>query len=136
MALVLFDKIFHSQGLGGQLEELINPVSATTISYRVADPENYGVVEFDENGRVLSLEEKPLQPKSNFAIPGLYFYDNSVMEIASQVTPSARGELEITSVNEMSLTRNYLTVHKLERGTAWLDTGSSANLSGTGHSSE
>jgi glucose-1-phosphate thymidylyltransferase len=132
VALVLGDNIFHGQGLGGQLEELTNPVGATIFAYRVADPENYGVVEFDENGRVLSLEEKPLQPKSNFAIPGLYFYDNSVIEIASQVTPSARGELEITSVNEMYLSRGSLTVHKLERGTAWLDTGSAANLSDAG----
>ena len=132
VALILGDNIFHGQGLGGQLKSLTDPQGAIMFAYRVADPENYGVVEFDDVGRVISLEEKPSKPKSNFAIPGLYFYDNSVIEIAEKILPSQRGELEITSVNEIYLQKGKLSVQKLERGTAWLDTGSAANLSDAG----
>lgn len=129
VALILGDNIFHGQGLGGQLEKLTTPSGATIFAYRVSTPEEYGVVEFSESGIAISLEEKPSRPKSNFAVPGLYFYDNDVIEIAKHVVPSARGELEITSVNEAYLRENRLTVHKLERGTAWLDTGTVNNLS-------
>ena len=129
VALILGDNIFHGQGLGGQLEKLTNPSGAVIFAYRVSTPEDYGVVEFSEEGLAISLEEKPNKPKSNFAVPGLYFYDNDVVDIAKQVRPSERGELEITSVNEMYLAANQLTVHKLERGTAWLDTGTVNNLS-------
>jgi len=129
VALILGDNIFYGQGLGGQLKSLTDPQGAVVFAYRVADPENYGVVEFDDIGRAISLEEKPKKPKSNFVIPGLYFYDNSVIQIAEEISPSQRGELEITSVNEAYLLKDQLSVQKLERGTAWLDTGSAANLS-------
>jgi len=128
VVLALGDNIFHGQGLGGQLRGLTNPDGAVVFAYRVSDPENYGVIEFGENGNAVSLEEKPTNPKSNFAVPGIYFYDNDVVEIAANVEPSARGELEITSVNLEYLRRGRLAVQRLERGTAWLDTGSASNL--------
>lgn len=129
VGLVLGDNIFHGQGLGGQLEELTNPDGAIIFAYRVSHPEDYGVVEFDSAGRAISLEEKPETPKSNFAVPGLYFYDNEVVSVAEKIRPSQRGELEITSVNLSYLERGSLTVHRLERGTAWLDTGTVDGLS-------
>jgi glucose-1-phosphate thymidylyltransferase len=129
VALILGDNVFHGQGLGGQLQNLTDINGATIFAYRVSHPEEYGVVEFDSVGRVISLEEKPVEPKSNFAIPGLYFYDSQVVEIAKQVKPSSRGELEITSVNFEYLRRGQLNVQKLERGIAWLDTGTVNGLS-------
>lgn len=128
VALALGDNIFHGQGLGGQLRSLTDPDGAVVFAYRVSDPENYGVIEFGDDGNAVSLEEKPRKPRSNFAVPGIYFYDNDVVNIAEHVTPSDRGELEITSVNLEYLRRRKLTVHRLERGTAWLDTGSASNL--------
>jgi glucose-1-phosphate thymidylyltransferase len=122
-SLVLGDNIFHGDGLGAQLSSLQNVEGAHIFAYKVVDPERYGVVEFDSNGKVISLEEKPKNPKSSFAIPGLYFYNEKVAEIVKGIKPSARGELEITSVNEAYLRDNALNVTVLERGTAWLDTG-------------
>lgn len=123
VALVLGDNIFHGEGLGNKLSKLRAVDGAHIFAYKVKDPERYGVVEFDKSGRVLSLEEKPVLPRSSFAIPGLYFYDEKVVEIAKSIRPSARGELEITSINERYLENGKLNVTVLERGTAWLDTG-------------
>jgi glucose-1-phosphate thymidylyltransferase len=129
VALILGDNIFHGQGLGGQLKSLTDPQGAVVFTYRMADPENYGVVELDDVRRAISLEEKPNKPKSNFVIHGLYFYDDSVIQIAEEISPSQRRELEITSVNEAYLLKDQLSVQKLECGTDWLDTGSAGNLS-------
>jgi glucose-1-phosphate thymidylyltransferase len=128
VALILGDNIFHGVGLGKQLKEINSNSGATIFAYKVSDPERYGVVEFSEAGNVISIEEKPSKPKSNYAVPGLYFYDSQVAEIAKSVTPSKRGELEITSVNEAYLTLGNLTTRILERGTTWLDTGTIQTL--------
>jgi len=128
VSLILGDNIFHGVGLGRQLEDINTNDGATIFAYKVADPERYGVVEFAENGNVISIEEKPKKPKSNFAVPGLYFYDSQVVEIAKNIEPSKRGELEITSVNEFYLNAGQLKTMVLERGTTWLDTGTIQTL--------
>jgi glucose-1-phosphate thymidylyltransferase len=128
VSLVLGDNIFYGAGLGTALKKNAELVGGHVFAYRVSNPRDYGVVEFDDDGRVLSIEEKPLAPKSSYAVPGLYFYEPSVVDIARGLTPSARGELEITAVNEHYLREGRLTVTRLDRGTAWLDTGTFASL--------
>jgi glucose-1-phosphate thymidylyltransferase len=127
-ALVLGDNVFHGNGLGDELQLLTQPNGATIFAYKVSNPQEYGVVEFSSDGRVISIEEKPETPKSSFAVPGLYFYDNEVVNIAKNVRPSARGELEITAVNSEYLQRGHLSVSVLPEGTAWLDSGTFASL--------
>lgn len=128
VALVLGDNIFFGTGMGSMLRSSLNPDGGLVFAYHVSDPERYGVVDFDENNNVLSIEEKPEVPKSNYAVPGLYFYDNDVIEIAESLAPSARGEYEITDVNKAYLEQGKLKVQILERGTAWLDTGTFTSL--------
>ena len=128
VALILGDNIFYGVGMDTLLKENNDPNGGVVYAYHVSDPERYGVVEFDQNNQVVSIEEKPRQPKSNYAVPGLYFYDNSVIEIAKNLQPSARGEYEITDVNAEYLRRGQLKVAILDRGTAWLDTGTFGSL--------
>jgi len=128
VALILGDNIFYGTGLAKLLKENINPKGGIVYAYHVNDPERYGVVEFDSHQNAISIEEKPLNPKSNFAVPGIYFYDNSVIEKAQKLTPSERGELEITDINKAYLNENDLSVRILDRGTAWLDTGTFSSL--------
>lgn len=122
-ALILGDNIFYGANLGTQLKNLQEPSGAQIFAYKVEDPERYGVVEFDDLGRVISIEEKPTKPKSRYAVPGLYFYDSQVVELAKKVKPSRRQELEITSINQAYLNLGKLQVKAMERGTVWLDTG-------------
>jgi glucose-1-phosphate thymidylyltransferase len=127
-ALVLGDNIFYGRGFGNMLRENTDIEGGLVYAYHVSDPERYGVVEFNAAGQAISIEEKPKQPKSNYAVPGLYFYDNDVVDIAKNLKPSARGEYEITDVNREYLSQGRLKVQKMDRGTAWLDTGTFASL--------
>jgi glucose-1-phosphate thymidylyltransferase len=128
VALVLGDNIFYGVGLGEKLSLNTSPVGGIVYAYHVSDPDRYGVVEFDKSNNVISIEEKPAEPKSNYAVPGIYFYDNDVVSIAKNLEPSARGEFEITDVNKEYLRRGKLKVSILDRGTAWLDTGTFDSL--------
>lgn len=128
VALILGDNIFYGSGLPKLLKQNLEVVGGIVYAYHVNDPERYGVVEFDEHNKAISIEEKPLKPKSNYAVPGIYFYDNSVVAIAKIIQPSTRGELEITDVNQAYLNRGELSVRILDRGTAWLDTGTFNSL--------
>lgn len=128
VALILGDNIFYGSGMSQKLQGCVDPSGAIVFAYSVADPERYGVVEFDQENRVLSIEEKPAIPRSKFAVPGLYFYNNQVVEIAKSIVPSERGELEITDVNNAYLKQGELRVSIFDRGTAWLDTGTFASL--------
>ncbi|MBD3725092.1 MAG: glucose-1-phosphate thymidylyltransferase RfbA, partial [Flavobacteriaceae bacterium] len=128
VALILGDNIFYGTGLAELLQANNNPDGGIVYAYHVHDPERYGVVDFDKKGKVLSIEEKPANPKSNYAVPGIYFYDNEVLNIAANIKPSPRGELEITDVNKVYLERGKLQVSILDRGTAWLDTGTFQSL--------
>ena len=128
VALILGDNIFYGRGFGHILRENSDVDGGLVYAYHVTDPQRYGVVEFDASGKAISIEEKPTQPKSNYAVPGLYYYDNDVVRIASEIQPSARGEYEITDVNRAYLEAGKLSVQKLDRGTAWLDTGTFTSL--------
>ena len=128
VALILGDNIFYGSGLKALLQANNNPKGGIVYAYHVQDPQRYGVVAFDDHGKALSIEEKPNQPKSNYAVPGIYFYDNTVVEIAANIAPSDRGELEITDVNNVYLQQGKLSVSILDKGTAWLDTGTFASL--------
>lgn len=128
VALILGDNIFYGDGLSKLLQNSTNPEGGLIFAYPVRDPQRYGVVEFDEQHQVRSIEEKPLQPRSNYAVPGIYFYDNTVVEVAKNIQPSARGEYEITDINQRYLGRGQLKVNVFSRGTAWLDTGTFTSL--------
>lgn len=128
VAMILGDNIFYGSGLKKLLQANSDPDGGIIYAYHVLDPERYGVVEFDKDGKALSIEEKPKHPKSNFAVPGIYFYDNSIVDVAENIKPSTRGELEITDVNNVYLQRGKLNVSILDKGTAWLDTGTFASL--------
>lgn len=128
VSLILGDNIFYGSGLSKKLQSLSDPDGGVVFAYHVNDPERYGVVEFDKNNKVISIEEKPSHPKSNFAVPGLYFYDNQVVEIAKNLKPSLRGEYEITDINKEYLRQGKLSVGIMDRGTAWLDTGTFESL--------
>lgn len=132
VALILGDNIFYASGISRKLQECTNPDGGIVFAYHVQDPQRYGVVEFNNKNQALSIEEKPLKPKSNYAVPGLYFYDNDVVKISESIEPSARGELEITEVNNHYLKHKKLSVQILDRGTAWLDTGTFASLNEAG----
>lgn len=132
VALVLGDNIFYASGFAKKLQSCTDPKGGIIFAYHVNDPERYGVVDFDENNKAISIEEKPEQPKSNYAVPGLYFYDNDVVAIAENLEPSPRGELEITDINQHYLESGKLSVNVMTRGTAWLDTGTFASLTQAG----